>query len=830
MSGEELFSTGLNRGTVNFGDRSSGARSTARPKTRVENVSEKKPAGGGTGEGAATGGIPKSRKHRPQSPGLKWHKDISEIDPQCGRVLVIDFVKQDKRKADVRKVAAREIFNLEKLRKVYSEPETTGEAVLRVFHVQNAPWATLFLLRKFNIYNRDDIVGTDFGKYVKHKRPERRGGKPFLSGKTWKVRHDPWRGISATSFGLDYLKHYKVPDPVTRGGLDPNDTEKMMELNCYNENDDPVYGYDVYVQRISCYVQHKEVSLEVPNDPDIQNPYHQGENGGSNGNGKDNKDYFPKLNTLDNGSAILIFDNSHTGSIADTLIAARQTWESRWRRLPFYLALESREMMATDEQLALQCSKIIMEDIFKGIITAWDGFLDLAMDHVSILEDKIYEQPADETRAPELWANSSLWLKVEKLMFLHIDIVKEMAVRLRELTDDIDPEENWLADTPGDFDRLANLVTEDLVKPTETLISLLYQSVSIRDSRHSIQLGVSMWRLSWITFIFLPLTFMVGFFGMNVDTFSENPSIKWYFIASVPFMACILALWYIMKHVLARERQTPYQRGIYESFFHDMATNHPTLWSRVGPRDYIQPRSRMDKIKWLLIRRWSAPEKTIKPTSDHETKPEDDLGAVSKMKRYFIRRWTSQIKAREKLTDAELSLEDGEDNISEPEKPDNIVPAGIAGAMEVLSAPATESMATKRLTVPDDTRNQQLVAEWPEPEDRTPQSGVRRSRRRSRRSSSAARSSGVLVEEEDWHWLHEQGTEGRWVWRSNSRSRSRGKSPPGSPPPPPFRGRGPSADDSKSESGAENHPSGSGNSIDAMAMGGRGPTEPDSKV
>lgn len=142
----------------------------------------------------------------------------------------------DKKKLDVRKVAAREIFNLDKLRKVYSEPDATGEAVLRVFHVQNAPWATLFLLRKFNIYNKDDIVGTDFGRYVKHKRPERRGGKPFLSGKTWKVRHDPWRGISATSFGLDYLKHYKVLDPVDRTGLDANDTEKMMELNCYNED------------------------------------------------------------------------------------------------------------------------------------------------------------------------------------------------------------------------------------------------------------------------------------------------------------------------------------------------------------------------------------------------------------------------------------------------------------------------------------------------------------------------------------------------------------------------------------------------------------------
>jgi hypothetical protein len=36
-----------------------------------------------------------------------------------------------------------------------------------------------------------------------------------------------------------------------------------------------------------------------------------------------------------------------------------------------------------------------------------------------------------------------------------------------------------------------NLITEDLTKPTESLISLLYQSVSIRDSRHSLELGVS---------------------------------------------------------------------------------------------------------------------------------------------------------------------------------------------------------------------------------------------------------------------------------------------------------------------------------------------------
>ena len=58
----------------------------------------------------------------------------------------------------------------------------------------------------------------------------------------------------------------------------------------------------------------------------------------------------------------------------------------------------------------------------------------------------------------------------------------------------------------------------------------MYKSVDIRDSRFSLQLGTSMWRLSWVTFAFLPLTFLTGFFGMNVTTFQNSagyPSIWW---------------------------------------------------------------------------------------------------------------------------------------------------------------------------------------------------------------------------------------------------------------------------------------------------------------
>jgi Mg2+ and Co2+ transporter CorA len=70
----------------------------------------------------------------------------------------------------------------------------------------------------------------------------------------------------------------------------------------------------------------------------------------------------------------------------------------------------------------------------------------------------------------------------------------------------------------------------------------MYKSVTIRDSRQSLELNASVWRLSWVTFVFLPMTFLVGFFGMNVDTFENNPSIKWYFVAMGPLVKLLPGL------------------------------------------------------------------------------------------------------------------------------------------------------------------------------------------------------------------------------------------------------------------------------------------------
>ena len=258
----------------------------------------------------------------------------------------------------------------------------------------------------------------------------------------------------------------------------------------------------------SCYVQHKDDVSNVLEYPGIPSPYDPARKPSTA------DQYFPQLETLDNGNVMIIFENSKTGRPWDTLISARGPLESRWRRLPFHLFLESPEFSdeEDDDEVAIECMKVLLSDVWKAVTDNWEQFLECCNTHVSILEDKIYEGPADESRAPELWTNSAMWLKVERLVAVHLSSIKEMQLNLRELSGD--PGDTWLDGATDDLKKLAELVQDDLTKPTTALADLMYHSggfpahfwevlfaeilvVEIRDSRHSLQLNTSMWRLSW---------------------------------------------------------------------------------------------------------------------------------------------------------------------------------------------------------------------------------------------------------------------------------------------------------------------------------------------
>lgn len=401
-------------------------------------------------------------------------------------------------------VAAQEFQSLKDLEHFYSDPKRVHQAALRVIHVQNATWATRFLLRKFNIDHRSEIVGMQgFNKWAQYEKPRQRNGKPFPNGRSWREQTDPWRNVSRTAFGLDYLKTYQTPPPNRRPrtsifGEKPIDAQ-MMHLNAWEETQNPD-GYDVSVQRMSVYVQRNlGPPGRVSPEQQVKNPYtHHAPNG--HWSKDDNADKID-IDHLDNSNTVLIFETSASMKMEDCLVQPRNDFENRWRRLSFYLR---REDVTNDTRLAAQCTNMILADVFHGLAVVWQEFLNVAADHVTLLEDKIYENPADESRAPELWTNQAAWLKVDKVMYLHQDLVKEMQGHMRELGE-VDTEEqdnvveiDWLASTPAEYERLAHSVQEDLVQPTANLSDLMYKSVGIRDSRQSLQLGLSMWVSLWV--------------------------------------------------------------------------------------------------------------------------------------------------------------------------------------------------------------------------------------------------------------------------------------------------------------------------------------------
>jgi hypothetical protein len=172
--------------------------------------------------------------------------------------------------------------------------------------------------------------------------------------------------------------------------------------------------------------------------------------------------------------------------------------------------------------------KFTIESVFEGLIEDWAELIDEFSSKLSKITDEIYSAPDDDSRATELWNCSRSFQHASKMINLTSMLVEDIQDVYEKQTKDDREKERFLDQSLKLFKILGSEVFEELQKPTEQLIDLMYKSVSIKDARLSLELNSSLWRLSWVTFIFLPLTFLVSFFGMNVDTFQNNPSLKWY--------------------------------------------------------------------------------------------------------------------------------------------------------------------------------------------------------------------------------------------------------------------------------------------------------------
>ncbi|KAF1986381.1 hypothetical protein K402DRAFT_431339 [Aulographum hederae CBS 113979] len=549
---------------------------------------------------------------------MKWEQESFKQ----GRVLIIDYMVRthgSNAQGDARyKVLARECETLDTLKKHYDTSLERQSKVLRLIHVQDAPWATRFLSEK---YLGRSFEATTFNfEHLISSKTTKRAGKTNFNGKTFQLQRDPWRGIGKIAFSFDYLR------TLPGGEVVPIEDEQ----GDWDDAGTSVHDLNPVVQRLSMYVQHRggsHVPIEmVPPYADAGGDPTEPIRGGP-----------PPLSQFDNDTTIIIFSQSSSASVHDNIIGPRMELESRWRRLIFYLSRDARENIDT---MLVECLDTILHDLVAAISHSWERELETCLAVVTGLESVVYDNPTDDSRASELWASSAAWLRMEKLLFLHMNCFTAFRGNLKMLFEE-HADRDWFG--TDELEKCANLLAEDLVKPTKAMSEMIYQAVTFRDVRQSLQLNTSLWRLSWITFIFLPLTFMVGFFGMNVDTFKGDPSIKWYFISAAPMMLLILVLQFIIKHVPGSDHPTVYERSAYKRRFREMAAKHPELWTHKGPRLYVYPKTVVGRTKWRLLMKWFRAENLVVKSQPAEAMGDNMLGPWAKMKCYLLKVWLGQI-------------------------------------------------------------------------------------------------------------------------------------------------------------------------------------------
>ena len=97
-----------------------------------------------------------------------------------------------------------------------------------------------------------------------------------------------------------------------------------------------------------------------------------------------------------------------------------------------------------------------------------------------------------------------------------------------------------------------------------------------------------------------------------------------------------------------------------------MEYQYPHIWSAEGAVSDAEPEGFLNKLKWRLLRRWFAPEKTVNKKLYQSLVPDGDddvdIGSWGRFKSYLLKRWLPQIRFKQhpengiQMTDVEQGL------------------------------------------------------------------------------------------------------------------------------------------------------------------------------
>ncbi|KAK6343868.1 hypothetical protein TWF696_007522 [Orbilia brochopaga] len=202
--------------------------------------------------------------------------------------------------------------------------------------------------------------------------------------------------------------------------------------------------------------------------------------------------------------------------------------------------------------------------LFRRSMQSWNQFKDAFLEHVTGLKSYIYDNRAQKAMIDTIMSSLKLVHSLGTIAEHNIIVLNKFLEENTKLIDgNISAFWSWESPAPtlrqtlpemaDDLERIAKFFTtsymesKDWDKELRSMMQMVFSLVSIDEAYRSREQAQSLKRLSWITFIFLPLLFAASLFGMNVDILENNPSWTWYLVICVPALCVVWIVWFAYR-------------------------------------------------------------------------------------------------------------------------------------------------------------------------------------------------------------------------------------------------------------------------------------------
>ncbi|KAF4479744.1 hypothetical protein CGGC5_v012687 [Colletotrichum fructicola Nara gc5] len=276
----------------------------------------------------------------------------------------------------------------------------------------------------------------------------------------------------------------------------------------------------------------------------------------------------------------------------------------------FTTTLEPRAFFTTSEYAQFPPrASALLTPLIEELQSQWKRTFETAQQHLSDMRISVLKaRGLNGDLIQALLNDSLLWDQVEQASRKQISDLKEFRQRFfksstlrepatqpseRTLPEDTqDSEESDLQAFGLGVERLQSsheMELKALKEMSQSLIQLEFNLTSIAEAQLSRSNNMSMKRLSWITFIFLPLMFVASVFGMNIDALASNPHWHWPVIIAIPtalvaFSVVFVLRWMEHRKPLIPDLEEGEQEGRHDRKMEGWASRLRMTWFSAGRR------------------------------------------------------------------------------------------------------------------------------------------------------------------------------------------------------------------------------------------------------